>query len=119
MLKIFTKYVSIGIINTIIHWSIFSAISYAGVSQAASNLAAFCVAVTFSFFANARWTFNAKTTKLKYVAFTIFMGFTATSVGWIADRIDMNPIITMVSFSVISLVLGFTYSKYFVFKGAA
>ncbi|MCW2484130.1 GtrA family protein, partial [Candidatus Symbiopectobacterium sp. NZEC135] len=61
MLKLFTKYVSIGIINTVIHWAVFGALVYlAAYDQSVGNLIAFLVAVTFSFFANAKFTFQAR-----------------------------------------------------------
>lgn len=81
-----------------------------------SNFAAFCCAVTFSFFANAKWTFDAKITKFRYTIYLIFMGGMATAVGMYADQSHASPIITLVTFSTISLVCGFIYSKHIVFK---
>lgn len=116
MLRLFTRYASIGIINTLIHWVIFGVLYYLGCTQALSNLIAFCVAVTFSFFANAKWTFNAQATKLRYLLYTAFMGAMALVIGEVADHISLNPAFTLVLFSVISFFCGFIYSKYFVFR---
>ncbi|EOT3666035.1 GtrA family protein, partial [Shigella flexneri] len=56
MLKLFVKYTSIGVLNTLIHWVVFGVCIYAAhTSQALANFTGFVVAVSFSFFANARF----------------------------------------------------------------
>ncbi|MBJ9598129.1 GtrA family protein [Citrobacter werkmanii] len=63
MLKLFGRYVSVGVLNTAIRWLCFGALfSLIGLGQSISNLVAFCVAVTFSFLVNAKWTFKSKAT---------------------------------------------------------
>ncbi|WP_075180901.1 GtrA family protein [Pantoea sp. 1.19] len=117
MFKLFARYLSIGVLNTAIHWVAFYVILHtAGVSQALANFGAFCIAVTFSFFANAKWTFNSETTTLRYMLYVVFMGSTAALVGWVADKCAMPTLITLAGFSAISLVCGFIYSKYIVFR---
>ena len=118
MLKIFSRYVSIGVLNTAIHWAVFLClIMWLGVSQAVANFIAFCVAVTFSFFANSKWTFKAEATFIRYIIFVVFMGFIAIATGWLADELNIPGLVTLVVFSLISLVLGFVYSRYVVFRG--
>jgi hypothetical protein len=46
------------------------------------------------------------------------MGALSVSVGWAADKSKMDPLITLIAFSIISLVCGFIYSKYIVFREA-
>lgn len=117
MLKFFIKYLSVGVVNTLIHWLIFLMLFYyAHTTQNMANLSAFCVAVTFSFFANARWTFNSEATTVRYIVYAGFMGSMAFVIGWIADRFQLPPLITVFSFSLFSLVCGFFYSKLIVFK---
>ena len=107
MLKLFAKYTSIGVLNTLIHWVVFGVCIYAAhTNQAMANFAGFVVAVSFSFFANAKFTFKASTTTL------------SATVGWAADRCSLPPIVTLVTFSAISLVCGFVYSKFIVFRDA-
>ena len=118
MIQLFARYFSVGVINTLLHWVVFAALVYlASTTQATANLIAFIVAVTFSFFANAKFTFKKKATGGRYVAFVGFMGVLSYLTGFIADKVNAAPIITLVAFSAISLVLGFLYSKLFVFKG--
>ncbi|EBU6655699.1 translocase, partial [Salmonella enterica subsp. enterica serovar Typhimurium] len=59
MIQLFARYFSVGVINTLLHWVVFAALVYlASTTQATANLIAFIVAVTFSFFANAKFTFK-------------------------------------------------------------
>lgn len=98
------------------HWTVFAIMISNGYSQWLSNFAAFCVAVSISFFANAKWTFKRDATTIRYMMYVFFMGDMASLIGWVADKTDINPIVTLVSFSFISLICGFIYSKYVVFK---
>ncbi|MCG5044345.1 GtrA family protein [Enterobacteriaceae bacterium 155047] len=117
MLKLFAKYTSIGIINTLIHWVVFAVCVYIfQTNQALANFSGFVVAVSFSFFANARFTFNSSTTTMRYMLYVGFMGTLSAAVGWEADRVSMPPVFTLILFSAISLVCGFFYSKYIVFR---
>lgn len=102
--------------NTGAHWAVFALMLLGGASQSLSNLVAFCIAVTLSFFVNARWTFKSEATVIRYVVYVLFMGAMAFLVGWLADKMDVKPIVTLVTFSAVSLICGFIYSKFFVFK---
>jgi len=116
MLKIFARYTSIGVVNTLIHWVTFAVCIESGLPQSISNLIAFCVAVTFSFFANAKWTFNSQATTARYMMYVAFMGAVAALIGFCADKLGISPVFTLVFFSAISLVCGFLYSKFIVFR---
>ncbi|WP_318366051.1 GtrA family protein [Enterobacter sp.] len=119
MLKLFAKYTSIGIINTLIHWVVFAICIYLLHSnQALANFSGFVVAVSFSFFANARFTFESHTTVTRYMLYVGFMGTLSAAVGWVADKCGLLPIVTLIVFSAISLVCGFIYSKFIVFRDA-
>lgn len=117
MINLFLKYTSVGVINTLIHWLVFSVCIYGlHVNQAMANFSGFVFAVTCSFFINARYTFKAGTTTLRYMIYVGFMGALSLTVGRVADRLELNPVITLISFSLISLVIGFIYSRYIVFR---
>lgn len=119
MLTLFARYTSIGVINTLIHWAVFAVCIYLlHANQAISNLAGFVVAVSFSFFANARFTFKATSTPVRYLMYVSFMGILSAAVGFAADKAELPPMITLVAFSAISLVCGFIYSKLIVFRDA-
>jgi putative flippase GtrA len=111
--------VSVGVLNTALHWIVFSVGVYMfSVNQAAANFLAFVVAVSFSFFANARYTFKAKLKVRGYFLFVSFMGLMSIIVGKVSDYYQISPIITLIEFSAISLICGFFFSKLVVFKEA-
>lgn len=113
----FVKYFSIGILNTALHWVAFGlCFALFDFSQANANLVAFLIAVTFSFFMNARFTFNKKPTSMRYCLFTSCMVCLSYITGFVSDRFILSPFFTLIGFSAISLILGFIYSKYIVFK---
>ncbi|WP_338561926.1 GtrA family protein [Erwinia sp. E_sp_B04_7] len=116
MYKLFARYASVGVINTAVHWAVFFAVHASGVNQAFSNMSAFFVAVTFSFFANARFTFRGKATTGRYLIYLGFMGAMAASVGQMSDSLNLPSLVTLITFSAVSLVMGFFYSKYVVFR---
>lgn len=88
------------------------------IQAALGNFAGFVVAVSFSFFANAGFTFKSSTTTMRYMLYVGFMGSLSAAVGWAADKSGMAPIVTLILFSAISLVCGFSYSKFIVFRDA-
>lgn len=113
----FKRYFSIGILNTALHWCVFLLACYVfGISQASSNLVAFLLAVTFSFFMNARYTFRQSATMVRYAMYVIFMALLSYATGYIADRFNMWPLFTLTAFSAISLGAGFVYANYVVFQ---
>lgn len=117
MIKLLFRYISVGIINTALHWAVFGIMVYImRNNQAVSNVVAFLIAVTFSFFANAKFTFNAKATSRRYLLFIGFMGLLSFISGQISDYYNIAPLITLVEFSSISLACGFVYSKFIVFR---
>ena len=119
MLKLFSKYAVIGVLNTLIHWVVFAVLVYAlQTGQALANFGGFVVAVSFSFFANARFTFKSSTTTMRYMLYVGFMGTLSAAIGWEADNVGMSHILTLVIFSAISLICGFIYSKFIVFRDA-
>lgn len=118
MFNLFAKYTSIGVLNTLIHWSVFSVCIYFFITnQATANFAGFIVAVSFSFFANAKFTFKASATTTRYMLYIGFMGTLSVVIGWVADKCSLPPMLTLITFSIISLVCGFIYSTFIVFRG--
>ena len=114
--QLLIRYGAVGIFNTLLHWGVFLALFHEGYDQKTSNVVAFCVAVTFSFFVNARWTFKASPTTVRYGLYVVFMGTLALAFGWSADRVHLPPLVTLAAFSAMSLILGFLYSRLVVFR---
>jgi len=117
-LKGFSRYSIVGIANTFIHWLVVAVLCLGmGVRQSLGNLAGFIFAGSFSFLINGRYTFISKLSWQGYLLFMTFMGGLSMAVGHIADVIGMPVFITFLVFSIISLCIGYCYSKYIVFGG--
>jgi putative flippase GtrA len=112
----FVKYAAVGIGNTMTHWLVFWLFyTWVSDSQAVCNFLGFAVAVTLSFFMNAKWTFNRQATGSRFVLFTAFMGTMAVGIGLLSDFAGLGPLSTLIGFSAASLLFGYLYSRYFIF----
>ena len=109
-------YTIIGIANTLIHFIVFFIFVYFSFSNAVSNIVAFFSAATFSFFANAKWTFQKQTNKKRYILFLLTMGSLAFMTGWVTDDFNVPAIFAVILFSFISWFIGFIASKKLIFK---
>lgn len=69
MLKNFSIYTLIGILNTGLHYVVFYALYVNSLNQSYSNLIAFLLSATFSFFMNAKFNFKYRVNKKKYFLF--------------------------------------------------
>jgi len=114
--NLFSRYAIVGVFNTLIHWITFAICFERGLPQSFSNFIAFGVAVTFSFLVNSKWTFNSDATTIRYIMYVFFMGMIAVMIGSYSDRLKVSPVATLVVFSGVSLICGFLYSKYIIFK---
>lgn len=117
MFNQFFRYLSVGVLNTLVHWAVFAVVlTLTSVGQASANLIAFGVAVSCSFALNSRFTFKAQATTSRYMVFVGFMGLLSLLTGWTADWLGLPPLVTLIAFSSISLMCGFIYSKYVIFR---
>lgn len=115
-MEIFRKYFNVGILNTLIHWIIFYIAYMLTNIQSISNFIGFFVAVSFSYVFNSLYTFKQKISPKKYIIFLLCMSVFSFSLGYISDITKIQPILTLIIFSSLSLVVGFIFSKYIVFK---
>lgn len=114
----FSTYALVGLANTLLHWQMFFVLRVAvGLDQSTSNLAAFCVAASFSYYLNAIYTFDAKLSAMGYLVFLCLMGALSYVVGYLGDRWQIHGLLTVAAFSLLSLVLGFLLSRFVVFRG--
>jgi putative flippase GtrA len=114
----FFIYSLVGLANTLLHWQIFFVLRLAvGLDQSISNLAAFCVAASFSYYLNALYTFEAKLSVTGYVTFLCVMGALSYAVGYLGDRWRLHGVLTVAVFSLLSLMFGFLLSRFVVFRG--
>ncbi|WP_411512072.1 GtrA family protein [Escherichia coli] len=119
MLKLFAKCSIVGPPNSLIHWVVFGVCIYGlSTSQALANFAGFVVAVSFSFYANARFTFKASTSTLRYMLFVAFAECPGVTVGWAADRCGLPPIIAVMTASTPGAFCATSVSRFIVFREA-
>lgn len=113
----FIRYGLTGMLNTLVHWLVFF-IGYSlfHLNQASANAVAFTCAVTVSFFINARWTFSSPVSLKRYLLWASFMALFALFTGWCGDILALNPFLTLIIFSALSLVIGFFFANRFVFR---
>lgn len=115
--KEFPIYSLIGVANTLIHWQLFFVFRAAfDLSQASSNFLAFCVAASFSFYLNAIFTFAMHASLGRYLLFMACMGTISLALGWLGDCWGWPGMVTVLLFSLTSLVCGFLLSKWVVFR---
>ncbi|WP_060508624.1 GtrA family protein [Pseudomonas sp. NBRC 111124] len=116
----FARYGLIGIGNTLVHWLVFLGLHLTlGFKQAPSNLLAFTVAATVSYQLNARYTFASRPTGKRYLLFLLGMGCLSLATGGLSDLAGLSPLLTLVTFSAISLVAGYCFSHTVVFRRKA
>lgn len=115
--NLFVKYAGISVMNTVLHWTVFfvlySAFTF---EQSWSNFFAYLLALSFSFFVNARLTFECKASIRRYSTFVAFMLTLSFVMGELGEEAHWAPLLTLSLFSFLSLVMGFTFALLVVFK---
>ncbi len=112
----FIRYFLVGIINTSVHWSIFFVVFHFYGLQSVANALAFVASVLTSYVLNSLFTFKQTLAGKKFILFTLFMGCMNICLGFVADIFTLHPLITLVFSSGFSLVVGFLFSKFVVFR---
>ncbi|MBC3949966.1 GtrA family protein [Pseudomonas folii] len=116
-LKGISRYLVVGICNTVIHWTVFFALCLGWhAPQSLANLAGFGAAASFSFYANAIYTFSARLSWSGYLLFMSFMGAMSFIAGHISDGQETPLLVTLVVSSGLSLSLGYCCSRYLIFR---
>ncbi|RON18283.1 sugar translocase [Pseudomonas brassicacearum] len=114
--KEFSTFAVVGVANTVIHWQLFYVLNTAaGFSQAASNVMGFSVAAMFSFYVHSLYTFEAGASVLRYLLYIFFMGVMSFVVGHFADIWKLHGLVTVASFSALSLICGIIFSRFILF----
>ncbi len=116
LIQTFLRYFGVGIFNTLVHWAVFYMVFSQCALQSVANIVAFAVAVVVSYILNSRFTFKQGLTGKKFVLFTSFMGAIALGSGAVADSLGIYPLLTLIFTSGFSLVAGFLFSRFVVFK---
>ncbi|WMN68130.1 GtrA family protein [Vibrio parahaemolyticus] len=78
-------------------------------------MVAFSIAVSCSYLLNAKFTFKAQYKPAEYAVYVLFMGFLSYLIGSFGDYLMLPSLISLITFSALSLVIGYRFSK-FLFK---
>lgn len=117
MLKQFRSYSLIGVLNTVIHIAVFALLHANNVSATWANGVAFLSTATFSYWANAKWTFQQSFQSLpSYLIFVAWLGSLALFSGWLMDYLAWSSWLSIPFFMGMSVVLGFLGVKKMVFN---
>jgi len=114
----FLAYNVIGIINTIVGFSIIFALMFYGVSATSSNIIGYVIGAIFSYFLNKKYTFKSKKhNKIQAIKF-----FTVLLISYCLNFITLqwlltftNPYLAQFISAVIYTLSSFLLAKFFVF----
>jgi putative flippase GtrA len=119
-MKGFSALTVIGFADGLIHWQIFFVLCTAvGLTQAASNFAAFCVAAAFSFYVNMLYTFDSRTSVLGYLLFLVVMSALSFAIGAITDAHSLPGLLTVGVFTLVNLLLEYCFFRCVLCRGNA
>ncbi len=114
----FIKYVIIGLFNTLHHWLWFFLFLYYGdVDAAVSNTIAFILSASISYLLNSKITFKKNVNIKSFILFFTFMALLSYITGYLTLQFNIYEYFIPIIFSIVSLIIGFIYSKVIVFKG--
>lgn len=109
------RFAVVGVVNSAVHVVVLVIFFWSGFSQAVANFLAFFVAATFSYLANGFLTFQIRPNILRYMVFLVVNGSVAYGFGFLADLFGWPVLFTMISFSIVSYVVGYFGGKRWVF----
>jgi len=115
----FIRYNLVGIVNTIVGFSIIFLLMFIGVGATASNAIGYAIGSILSFYLNSRYTFKStQTNKSQMVKFFAILG-----VSYILNFITLqyllgfsNPYIAQIGSAIVYTVSSFIMVKFIVFK---
>ena len=115
----FIRYNLVGIVNTMVGFSIIFSLMFMGVSPVLSNLMGYAIGSVVSFYLNSRYTFKStQTTKAQVVKFfTILLSsyfLNLLTLQWLLELI--NPYLAQFFSAVVYTVSSFLLVKFIVFK---
>lgn len=113
-----TRYFLIGILNTTVHWLSFGlCVVFLDLGQGLSNVVGFLISASLSYVLNAKFNFKVKLKYLNYFIFLLALGSLSYFIGSVCDELDANPVLTLVLSSFLNFILGFYFSKFYIFRG--
>jgi len=115
----FIKYNLVGIINTIVGFSIIFSLMFFGLSPVISNLIGYAIGSVLSFYLNSRYTFNARqSTPLQVIYFflVLLLSYLLNLFTLFLLLDVINPYIAQLFSAIVYTSSSFLLMKLFVFK---
>lgn len=120
----FTKFVSVGVLNTMVDMGVYFALTrytdFFSLHLTTSKTISYIVALTFSYFANSLWTFRSDFTQRKLVTFYFTVGsgvFINVGVHYLfIDLLAVNDLLSVLVAAGGTAIWGFSLAKIVVFK---
>lgn len=110
------RFLIVGVGNTAIDFSVFGLLIYAGLTALLANLAAWVVAVVFSYVANANWSFERRVRHLpallRFVASGALISLLVSSVavGLLAGVVGLWP--AKIAGTIVAAILNFVAARW-------
>lgn len=119
MLLQFVKYNLVGVVNTLVGFSIILLLMYMGLSATVSNILGYAIGTVISYILNSKYTFVSSTNNqailVKFVmALTLAYILNFMTLQWLLALI--NPYLAQLGAAVVYSISSFMLVKYFVFK---
>jgi len=115
----FVKYNLVGIINTIVGFSIIFALMFFGISPVNSNLTGYTIGSVLSFYLNSRYTFNSTENSRSQIILFFMVLFFSYLLNLLVLQLLLdfvNPYIAQFFSAVVYTLSSFLLMKFFVFK---
>lgn len=118
MMKSFSALIVIALVNGLIHCQVFFLLYGAvGLTQATSNLAAFCVAAAFSFYVNALFIFGPQQSWSGYLLLNCTMAAVSYGIGSIGDALNLPGWETVALYFLLNLTMGYSFFRFKLLRG--
>ncbi|MBO1541369.1 polysaccharide synthesis protein GtrA [Pseudomonas sp. OA65] len=114
----FSALMAIALVNGLIHGQVFFLLYDAvGLTQATSNLAAFCVASAFSFYVSALYIFGPQESWSGYLLLNCITGALSYGIGSIGDALNLPGWETLALYFLLNLTTGYSFFRFKLLRG--
>ena len=119
--KIFLKFCSVGMLNTIISFATYSILILLGTNYLKANITAYIIGMINSYIWNRNWVFRDKGSRvksfIKFICLNVSMMLFSTSILFIlVHYVSVNKIVSQVITTSIIMVINYIGNKSIVFR---
>ncbi|MEM3845541.1 MAG: GtrA family protein [Candidatus Parvarchaeota archaeon] len=119
---LFSKYLLVGLMNTIVGYGIIFSLMYVGVSPEVSNIIGYAIGITVSYVLNKIYTFKSKAhPKKEFPKFVASLlaayGLNFVTLVICVRILHINAYVSQIISGAVYTLSGFVFVRYFAFKG--